>query len=164
MDGKLVPALTTLVRRIESDVDHTKENLNQTDFLEFMRYYHDLNHGALKLLDISEGYAECMTKLGVKTKTELEELWKSRRDDLEVQNAVEKLQLAEKSLDELIAEIEKKLQSHEKLITTKNRIQAGELLPKDYSVLAIPSGQQVSLEECWKGSEFTLFVLLRLFG
>ena len=165
METELVSALSTLSTMVENAVEHTREVFKEAkDFEHFLAYSDDINHGTQKLATTIYSYADCMEKVGVKTKAELEELWSKNIEKPGVKDAVEKLQLAEKHLKELVDEIAAKLNPQEDKATVNEPAKVGEVLPKDYKVMEIPSGQQITLEESLKGSKYTLFVLLRLFG
>ncbi len=118
----------------------------------------------MKLIAVVTGYIECMGKLGVRTRKELEKLWDVHYNEPGVEDAVKHLLQAENSFSEFVAEVENKLSSFEDKLTTNAAAQVGQVLPKDQSLIDIPSGKPITLEECWKGAKFTLFVLLRLFG
>ena len=81
-----------------------------------------------------------------------------------MKDAVENLLQAEGKFADLVAKIERELNPLEKKLTIKDKAQIGQGLPKEYSLIEIPSGQTVPLESCWKGAQFTLLVFLRLFG
>ena len=165
MEAELVSALSSLSESIESVVECTRENYKKmTDFVDFLSYCHDYNHGPQKLGSTIQSYVDCMEKLGVKTKAELEELWSKNMETPGVKDAIEKLQLAEKHLKEFVDEMEAKLVPLESKTTVNDQAKAGKMLPIGYTVMEIPSGQQTTLGECMKGSSYTLFVLLRLFG
>lgn len=161
----LVSCLSVLAEKIEKCVNLTREDFKaSTDLYEFVMYSHDVNHGIMKLIAATPGYVECMQKLGVKTKAELEQLWAKHYGEPGVKEAVEKLLEAEKKYAEFIAEVESELSPNENKLTINDAAKEGEMLPKDHGLIEIPSGQPVTLESCWKGAKFTLFVLLRLFG
>ena len=165
MEAELVPALSTLSGTIEDAIEHTRCVFKEaTDLEHFLAYSDDIKHGTQMLATPIFGYVDCMEKVGVKTKAELEELWSKNIDKPGVRDAIEKLQLAEKHLKELVDEIAAKLGPLEDKATVNGPAKVGEIFPKDYKVMEIPSGQQTTLEESLKGSKFTLFVLLRLFG
>lgn len=160
----LAQSLSTLAKKIESAVERTREDYNKSELHHFLTYSKDENHGILKLFAATPAYAECMRKFGVESKAELEELWGKHYEEPGVKDAVDTLLKAEDNFTKFVAEIDEKLSPLENKLTVNSVAQIGEDLPKEHPLIEIPSGQQTSLEACWKGAKFTLFVLLRLFG
>lgn len=160
----LVASLLTLAKKIEGAVDRTREDYNKADLYEFITYSHDKSHGIMKLLAVVFAYAECMKELGLRSKRELEQLWRKHSQEPGVKDAVENLVQAEEKFANFVADIERKVNPLENKLTVKDKPQVGHELPKEYSLIEIPSGQKVPIESCWKGAKFTLLVLLRLFG
>ena len=158
----LVSQLTAHAKKIESVIELTRADFLQADFDDFLVYINDANHGILKLCAIFVSLAECIEKLGVRTRAELEQLWSKHYGEPEVKEAVDYLLEAEKSYASFLTEMENKISPGENKLRVKNAAQGGQTLPKDLSLIAMPSGQPKALEECWKGAKFTLFVLLRL--
>jgi len=106
-----------------------------------------------------------MKKVGVRKRAELEQLWTKFKDNSDVKNAVEGLLQAEKKLVAFTAEVEQQFAPLENELSTKDTLKTGQVFPIDHSLIEVPSGQPLPLEECCqKGARFTLFVLLRLFG
>ncbi len=161
---ELVSSLTTLAKKIENDTQKTKKSFQVSDLHEFLAYTKDLSRGIMQLSPVTFHYVECMEKLGVRTRMELEKLWDAHYTEPGVEDAVQSLLQAEKSFSEFVAEVESKFSPFEDKLTTNAAAQVGQVLPKDQSLIDIPSGKPITLEECWKGAKFTLFVLLRLFG
>lgn len=161
----LASSLAGITEKIEGAVKQTREEFGKsTDLYKFIIYSNDVNYGVMKLAAPVVGYAECMTKMGVKTKAELEQLWEKHIAVPEVKEAVDNLLKAERNFTDCLNEIEQKLLLQEDQLTTKEQAQAGQEFPKGHSLIEIPSGKPTSPEACWKNSKFTLFVFLRLFG
>ena len=166
LQSLLVSSLTDLAKNIESVVKRTREDFSKAkdDLYRFLTYSNDENYGIMKLFGVAIGYAECMTKVGVKNKAELEQLWEQHYGDSDVKDAVGSLLKAERNYSDFLDEVEQELSPLEYQLTVKVSAQVGQAFPKEHTLIAIPSGQTSSPEECWKGSKFTLFVFLRLFG
>ena len=164
--SELVSSLSALAEKIESTVKVTREDFKSTtDIYEFLRWdNHDNEHGIQKLGTATAGYVECMQKLGVKTKAELEQLWAKHYGEPGVKEAVEKLLAVEKNFSDFTEEVESQLRPLESKLTVKDPACVGAVLPKDQPLIDVSSGQPVTLESCWKGAKFTLFVFLRMLG
>ena len=161
----LASSLAGITEKVESAVKLTREEFEKaTDLQKFIIYKNDVSYGVMKLAAPVMGYAECMTKMGVKTKAELEQLWEKHIAEPQVKEAVDNLLKAEKNFTDCLNEIEQKLLLQEDQLTTNQEAQGGQEFPKGHSLTEIPSGQPTSPEACWKESKFTLFVFLRLFG
>jgi hypothetical protein len=161
----LTPCLSALAEKIENSVKVTREEFKSTaDLYEFLKYRPDGSRGVSQLYALTPGYVECMKTLGVSTKAELQQLWANHYESPGVQDAVEKLQIAEKKFVEFTTEIEHKLLPFENKLTVKDSAKAGDMLPKDHPLIEIPSGHPITLESCLNGAKFTLFVLLRMLG
>ena len=106
-------------------------------------------------------YADCMEEAEVKTRAELEELWKGCYHDEEVRESVEEFLSLEESLQELYDEVDMEIQKAEDRASFKNITKVGEQLPTDLSLTECKSGKLVHLENMWKQSKFTLFVPLK---
>jgi len=160
----LVSSLTTLTKTFEEVIERTRLDLKELELEEFLPWSNDDNHGILKLGAITPAYAECMKKVGVRKRAELEQLWTKFNDDFDVRSAVEGLLQAEKKFVEFTAEVEEEFSPLENKLTVKGTLKMGQMIPKNQTLIEVPSGQPLPLEECQKGARFTLFVLLRLFG
>ena len=161
----LIASLTDLAKKVESVIKRTRQDFNKaTDLYHFLTYSNDENYGVMKLSAVASSYAECMTKVGVQTKAELEQLWEKHYEEPAVKDAVSNLLKAEKNYAGFLDEMERKLSTLEDKLTVNGSAQVGQEFPKEHSLIEIPSGQPSSPEACWKGSKFTFFVFLRLFG
>ena len=160
----LVSSLSALTEKIQSTVEGAREAYSQAELFEFLAYSHDANWGVMKLFAVTPAYAECLKKLGLQSKAELEQLWEKHDGEPGVKDAVQKLLLAENSFTEFVDEVEGKLIPFENRLTTKEPVQVGQHLPKDHPLIDVSSGKSLTLEACWKEAKYTLFVLLRLFG
>lgn len=160
----LVSSLTAIVQKFESVVQETREDLRKTeDIVEFLKWTTDYNHGIMKLCGLVPAYVEAMSNLRVQSRAELKKLWTKHCGDARVKQAVDELLEAESNYEKFLAEIDQQqLNPLEDKLTTKSGAQVGQSISMDLKIAKIPSGQQVSLEECLKGDKYTLFVLLRI--
>ena len=106
-------------------------------------------------------YRNCLQEAGVKTRAELEELWKGCYHDEEVRETVEEFLSLEESLQELYDEVDVEIQKAEDRASFQNVTKVGEQLPMDLSLTECKSGKLVHLGNMWKQSKFTLFVPLK---
>lgn len=162
--SELASSLLALAGTFESVVEKTRADFQTADLDSFLSYSHREDHGIGKLGALCVGYAECLQKVGVKTKVELEQLWTKHENDPEVREAVGKLLAAEKDYSAFLDEIEDKLNLSEAKVAIKDEARPGQMLPRDLTLIDIPSGRPLPLEACWGEADHTLFVLLRLFG
>ena len=107
---------------------------------------------------------DCMEKVGVKTKAELEQLWEQHSNDPQVRGVVKALLEAEEEFAEFIIEADKSLIPQEDVRVINDTAIAGKVLPKDLTLIDAVSGLPSPLESCWKGAKFTLFMLVRHHG
>ena len=63
-----------------------------------------------------EAYQDWLVSLGVKTRSEAEQLWKSFGEDEDVQRCVQKLQKAEEEYDALLKKVEVDVQKQEDMV------------------------------------------------
>ncbi len=110
------------------------------------------------------GSSECMTKLGVGTRAEMEKLLEEYLGNPDVKEAVHALQSAEKNWLDFVAEVESKLAIEEDKLTTNSPASIGKQLRKDLCLTDATSGHPANLESLWKESKYTLFMYLRHFG
>ena len=99
----------------------------------------------------------------MKTRAELEELWKGCFHDQEVRACVEEILSFEESLQELYDEIDMEVAKAEDQLAVNNVTKVGEHLPADLSLTECKSEEVVYLKSLWKKSEFTLFVPLKFY-
>ena len=108
-------------------------------------------------------YVQCMKDVGVKTRAELEEMWKECYHDEEVRKSVEELLGLEESLQELFDDIDVEVQKAEDQLSIQNVTKVGDQLPADLAFTNCRSGEVVQLERVWKQSKYTLFVPLKFY-
>ena len=159
----LLPALQKLNEELTKLVENIRKNFEamRSDRLdEFMNVdcKVGLFHSCPMLL-----YLYCMKEVGVKTRAELEELWKECYHHEEVRECVEEFLSLEESLQELYDEIDEELAKAEDQLALDNVTKVGEHLPADLSLIECKSGEVVHLKSFWKKSEFTLFVPLKFY-
>ena len=108
-------------------------------------------------------YVQCLKAAGAKTRVELEEMWKGCYHDEEVRECVEEFLSLEESIQELFDDIDVEVQKAEDQLAIQNVTKVGDQLPADLSLTECHSGEVVQLEDVWKQSKFTLFVLLKFY-
>lgn len=148
--------LATLVNRVTEECKKEYAEVGVQQFL--------LNvpgKGIMKaLLPVWSSYHEWLTTVGVKSRTEMELLWKSYEADTRVQKSVQELLTAEKSLTSMLTLVNDGLQAEEDKLTA-GRLDVGSPLPRGIKLTELDSGELVALESFWKRSPFTLFILMR---
>jgi len=159
----LLPALQKLNEELTKLVENGRKNFEamKSDRLdEFLNV--DCKVGMISLRPMLL-YVYCMKEVGVKTRAELEELWKGCFHDQEVRECVEEILSFEERLQELYDEIDMEVAKAEDQLAVNNVTKVGEHLPADLSLTDCKSGEVVRLESFWKKSEFTLFVPLKFY-
>ena len=155
--------LPVLAEAVTRKVEDCKANLKICGDLNEFLNLKNVN-GIRQLFNIVSVYAEIMGKLGVQRRRQLEELWVRRYREAALRDNVERLLRAEESMDDFVQEIDKQLAKEEALAVNINPPRVGDHLPADLILTEVPSGQSIPLGETWKGSKFTLFVLMRHYG
>ena len=107
-------------------------------------------------------YLYCLKAVGVKTRAELEEMWKGYYHHKEVRECVEELLSLEESLQELYDDIDVEIQKAEDRLAFQNITKVGDQLP-DLALVKCRSREVVKLEEVLKQSKFTLFVPIKFY-
>ena len=160
----LASCLLELTDKMVQKVEDCKDSLKTcSDFNEFLSAKNP--SGICQLFHIMPVYADVMQKVGVKTKRQLEELWATRYTEPALRDIVEQLMEAEESMTEFLGEVDRQLAKEEDNIVGKNPVlHVGDNFPEDLVMTEVPSGLDVPLGESWKGSSYTLYVLLRHFG
>ena len=108
-------------------------------------------------------YVQCMKAVDVKTRAELEEMWKGCYHDEEVRKSVEELLSLEESLQELYDDIDVELQKAEDQLAVQNVTKVGDQLPVNLALTNCRSGEVVTVESIWKQSKYILFVPLKFY-
>ena len=110
--------LATLVNQITEECKKEYAEVGAQQFL--------LNvpgKGVMKaLVPVWSGYYEWLTTVGVKSRSEMELLWKSYEADTELKKSVRELLAAEKSLTSLLARVNEDLQAEEDKVYTSDNI------------------------------------------
>lgn len=157
----LLSSISTLSGKIAGTVKQAREDFKAaSDVYEFMSTK-NIAAGIRKLF-IMPLYIECFSSMGVNTRAELQQLWAKHYNDHEVREVVEELLEHEDSMQEFAVEVDKELRLHEKKSNPPAKV--GQVLPKDLTLTDAETGQEMTLETCWKESKFTWFVFLRHFG
>ena len=161
-----VPLLTSSLPRVTEKlgevIEKTRHDLYNQDIYKFMDKEND--NGICQLYAMMPVYAKCLNDTQVSTRARLERLWVDYSDHPRVTEAVDKMFEAEDRFEDFVDEIERVLREREKEFAVKGSALAGQALPKDLPVITASTGTPSTLEECWSGSKYTLFVLLRHFG
>ncbi len=161
--GMVVSSLSDLSERIVGVVNRVWENYRaSTDLYEFIKRGN--REGITALYAVSHAYSDCMKRVGVQTRVELEQLWGQHYSDPQVRDAVEAVLEAEEKFAEFVARVEEELVPCENVSVSNDPAIVGQVLPKDLGLLDASSGQPTTLDAYWKESKFTLFVLVRHFG
>ena len=159
----LLPALQKLNKELTELVDNGRKNFEamRSDRLEeFLNV--DCKVGMISLRPMLL-YVYCLQEAGVKTRSELEELWKRCYHDQEVRECVDEILSYEDHLQELYDDIDAEVVKVEDQLAFHNVTKVGELLPADLSLTECKSQEVVQLESFWKQSKFTLFVPLKFY-
>ena len=157
----LLPALQKANKELTKMVEKGRKNFDAMKYDHLDEYVKvDCEAGLFALRPISL-YCNCMKEVGVKTRAELEELWKECYRHEEVRERVEEFLSLEESLQELYDEVDVEIQKREDQLAVHNVTKVGEQLPAEISLTECKSGKLVCLENVWKQSKFTLFVPLK---
>lgn len=159
----LISSVSALSERIVNVVGQVRKYYKtSSDLYAFIKL--DNRRGVSALYAVSYAYSDCFKAVGVQTRAELEQLWSRHYSDPQVRDAVEVLLEGEESFTELLTEVERELIPCEEKSVANGPAAVGQLLPGDLTLLDVSSGQHSMIEEYWKGSKFTLFVVVRHFG
>lgn len=159
----LISSVSTLSEKIECVVSQVRENFKaSTDLYDFIKLGN--RNGISALFAVSHAYSDCMKAMGVRTKAEMEQLWGKHYSDVLVRDTVEALLDGEESFTEFLAEVERELIPCEDESVTNDPAMVGQVLTKDLTLLDVSSGQHSTIDAYWKGTKFTLFVVVRHFG
>ena len=153
----MLPALQKLNQELAKMVEDGRVNFEamRSDRLEeFLNV--DCEVGMIALRPMLN-YLYCLKAVGVKTRAELEEMWKGSYHDKEVRECVEELLSLEESLQELYDDIDVVLQKAEDQLAIQNVTKVSDQLPANLSLTNCLSGEVVQLENVCKQSKFTLF-------
>ena len=127
---------------------------------EFLNVDCEVGMIALRPMSI---YRCCLKAVGVKTRAELEEMWKGNYHDKEVRECVEELLSLEESLQELYDDIDVEIQKAEDRLAFQNITNVGEQLPADLALVKCRSREVVKLGKVLKQSKFTLFIPIKFY-
>ena len=159
----MLPALRKLNQELTKKVQDGKKNFQEMRLDRLEEFLNvDCAVGLIALLPLLN-YLYCLKAVGVKTRAELEEMWKGCYHDKEVRESVEELLSLEESLQELYDDIDVELQKVEDRLAFHNITKVGEQLPADLAVIKCRSKEVFNLENVWKQSNYTLFVPLKFY-
>ena len=159
----MLPALQKLNQELAKMVEDGRLNFEamRSDRLEeFLNV--DCEVGMIALRPMLN-YLYCLKAVGVKTRAELEEMWKGNYHDKEVRECVEELLSLEESLQELYDDIDVEIQKAEDRLAFQNITNVGDQLPADLALVKCRSREVVKLGKVLKQSKFTLFVPLKFY-
>ena len=159
----MLPALRKLNQELTKKVQDGKKNFQEMRLDRLEEFLNvDCAVGLIALRPLLN-YLYCLKAVGVKTRAELEEMWKECYHDKEVRESVEELLSLEESLQELYDDIDVELQKVEDRLAFHNITKVGEQLPADLVVIKCRSKEVFNLENVWKQSNYTLFVPLKFY-
>ena len=174
MENILATSLHNLSESFHSAVDSARIEFEaSTDVYQFLKYEDQYlkKEEPTKIENMARlfavavyGQAECMKKLGVGTRAEMEKLWGEHLTNPDVSEAVDALLNAERSWLEFVDQVDQKLAIEEDKLTTSSPAHAGKQLPRDLCIFNASSGQQADLDSLCKASKYTLFMYVRNFG
>ena len=161
----LLPALQELNQELTKMVEDGRESLqgiksNVNSLDDFLKVEWDVGLFPLQPLFI---YADCLKAVGVKTRAELEEIWKGCYHDKAVRKCVEELLSLEESLQEFYDNLDAEIEKAEDQLAIQNVTKVNDQLPTDLALTNCCSGEMVSLESVLKQSKFTHFVFLKFY-
>lgn len=164
----LVSSLQALTKSFNNAVEGARKEFEASNdiyqFLKFERRESGIQKMSRLFTTAVYGCAQCMKKLGVCTRTEMEKLWEKHLGNPDVKEAVDTFMEAEKSWLEFVAEVDSKLSIEEDKLTTNTPASIGKQLPKDFCFIDASSGHPANLEVIWEESKYTLFMYVRHFG
>ena len=155
----LLLALQKANKELTKMVEEGRKNFDAMKYDHLDEYVKADSEAGLFALRPNSLYCNCMKEVGVKTRAELEELWKECYHHDEARECVEEFLSLEESLQELYDEVDVEIQKGEDQVHNVNKV--GEQLPAEISLTECKSGKLVCLENVWKQSKFTLFVPLK---
>ena len=159
----LLSALRKLNQELTKKVGDGRKTFETMKFDRLDEFLNvDCKTGMRPLFPMSN-YVQCMKAVDVKTRAELEEMWKGCYHDKEVRESVEELLSLEESLQELYDDIDVELQKAEDQLAVQNVTKVGDQLPVNLALTNCHSGEVVTVESIWKQSKYTLFVPLKFY-
>ncbi len=165
MENLLVSSLQGLAQSYQNAVDGARKEFEaSTDIHLFLQYVEGPFKMSRLFVVAVHGQAECMKKLKVSNRAEIEKLWSEHLDNPGVKEAVDAFMDAERNWVELVKEVDRKLAIEEDKVTPNSAAHVGQQLPKSLSILDGSSGHPVNLETIWKESMYTLFMYVRHMG
>ena len=165
----LVEALVNLTEVLESCTIRCEESFQKSVSIEdFVKISADRmakpSHMFYANLPILGAYAECMSRLSVKTKRELDEIFNRHSQDQEVTTRLGDLTAAEEKYESLMARIHQVVVESENKAAFLEITTVGKILPQNIALVEAKLGETVSLESYWKKSKYTLFIFMRHLG
>ena len=159
----MLPALRRLNQELVKMVEDGRVNfqaMRSNRLEEFLNV--DCEVGIISLRPMLN-YLYCLKAVGVKTRAELEEMWKGCYHYEEVRECVEELLSLEESLQELYDDIDVEIQKAEDRLAFRNITKVGDQLPEDLALVKCRSREVVKLGKVLKQSKFTLFVPIKFY-
>ena len=161
-------SLLRLADGISAVVQSARENRERSDGVnDFLSF--ENKTGIKKLFAVSTLYAECMSRLGLTSRKQLEALCQRQlkaeeKAGEETECVVERLFSAEDSFTEFVDEMEQQLNLVEDRQRPQNVLGVGDCIPLEHKLLSVSSREQVPIKSVLEGSPFSLLVLMRHFG
>ena len=153
----LVSAVRKLAAGLARKVEDVRKKYNPSEMDWFLNS-DSRSDGVMGIYPVGL-YLDCLESVGVKTRAQLEEVWKELYKAEEVRECVEELLSAEENFDNFVEEVDKDLQSYEDSLAVSQVSTVGCSVPKDISLVEAKSGNAVILGNLLKQSKFTVFVL-----
>ena len=166
-DGKtirLLPALRKLNLELTKKVSDGRKSFEAMKFDRLDEFLNSDCKMGLRVLFPVYSYVQCMNTVGVKTRAELEEMWKGCYHDDRVRECVDELLGLEESIQELYEDIDVELQKAENRLAIQNVTKVGDQLPANLSLTNCCSGEVINIESIWKQSKLTLFIPLKFYS
>ena len=160
--GILLESLKKLSGAIDETVRKAREEFDSMGAEKFVTA--PRGRGIRKMWSHVGNYVECVRRNGVSTYSQLEVLWRRHYGDPEVRKAVEALLESEDASHRFVDDVDRSFRAVDAGRRVEKKTAAGDSLLPNLSVVDGRSGEEARLEEYWKRSKVTLFVLLRHFG
>lgn len=160
---RLIEAIKKLTWGVESVLRGAKEEyetcVNLEDYLSL-----DAKGGIKQMFKAMPLYAECLASLGVKKRSEQDQLCRSLSHDPEVRECYDALLNAEEAFDGFSTSVNHELQEEEGKKIPPNVTTLGQRLPEELSLVDSRTGGKIRLTSLYAQSTFTIMVLMRHFG
>ena len=159
----LIEALEKLTRGVEFVLRGAKEEYETcTDLEDYLSI--NAKGGIKQMYKAMPMYAECLSSLGFKTRSELDQMCRSLSQHPDVRACYDALLNAEEEFNGFSKSVNRELHKYEEERIPPNPTTLGHRLPKELSLVDSKTGDTLSLTSLCSRSTFTLMVLMRHFG